>query len=523
VTTGRTLARAGLIVTSAFFASRLLGGVRSAVIGAEFGAGAELDSFLAAFRIPDVIFQLVAAGALSSALIPIVAGLHAGKEDARAWRVASTVTTLMMAVLLVLAVVVAVAAPIIVPAITYGFPAAQSAKTAELTRIMLLSPIFLALGSMATTLLNAQNRFGASAVAPLAYNGAIIGAAVLLGPTMGITGLAIGVVAGSICHLLVQLGPLRAIGFRYRPSVDVADPEARQALLLMAPRAIGLGASQLTFLVATALLSGQPPGSLTAFTFGFTLFQIPFGVIGVPIGVVALPTLSRDLARGDTDRYLMLLTRSLRLILFVMLPIVGLTMVLRTQVVTLVFDWGRFSAAGVAGTAAALLYLILALPSESLTAILARGFYAGRDTVTPVVAAVLAVAINTSFAILAIGSLGPAAVAIGIVLGSWVEAVFLVLVLRRRRPEFAAADVILAAPAMVLAAAAAAVVAALVLGASATAFGGDPSKLVVLVQLVASTGAGGLVYLALTRLFRVPEVTTLLELAIGALRREPDE
>ena len=102
MTTGRTLARAGLIVTSAFFASRLLGGVRSVVIGAEFGAGSELDSFLAAFRIPDVIFQLVAAGALSSALIPIVAGLHAGNDDERAWRVASTVTTLMMAVLLVL-------------------------------------------------------------------------------------------------------------------------------------------------------------------------------------------------------------------------------------------------------------------------------------------------------------------------------------------------------------------------------------------------------------------------------------
>jgi putative peptidoglycan lipid II flippase len=523
VTNGRTLARAGLIVTGAFFASRLLGGVRSAVIGAEFGAGPELDSFLAAFRIPDVIFQLVAAGALSSALIPIVAGLHAADEDARAWRVASTVTTLMMAVLLVLAAMVALAAPVIVPAITYGFPAAQSAKTAELTRIMLLSPIFLALGSMATTLLNTRNRFGASAVAPLAYNGAIIGAAVLLGPTMGITGLAIGVVAGSICHLLVQLGPLRAIGFRYRPSIDLADPEARQALLLMAPRAIGLGASQLTFLVATALLSGQPPGSLTAFTFGFTLFQIPFGVIGVPIGIVALPSLSRDLARGDVDSYLTLLTRSMRLILFVMLPIVGLTMVLRTEVVTLVFDWGRFSAAGVAATAVALLLLILALPSESLTAILARAFYASRDTATPVVAAVVAVAINTSFAILAIGSLGLAAVAIGIVLGSWVEVAFLVVVLRGRRPAFAAGSVAAAAPPMIVAAAAAAAVAALVLGASQAVLGVGLSKVAVLVQLVAATGAGGLAYLGVSRLFRVPEVGTLFDLAVAAVRREPAE
>lgn len=523
MTNGRTLARAGLIVTGAFFASRLLGGVRSAVIGAEFGAGPELDSFLAAFRIPDVIFQLVAAGALSSALIPIVAGLHASGEDARAWRVASTVATLMMSVLLVLAAVVALAAPVLVPAITYGFPAAQSAQTAELTRIMLVSPIFLALGSMATTLLNAQNRFGASAVAPLAYNGAIIGAAVFLGPTMGIGGLAIGVVAGSICHLLVQMAPLRAIGFRYRPSVDLADPEARQALLLMAPRAIGLGASQLTFLVATALLSGQPPGSLTAFTFGFTLFQIPFGVIGVPIGIVALPSLARDLARGDVDRYLMLLTRSMRLILFIMLPIVALTMVLRTQVVSLVFDWGRFSAAGIAGTALALLFLILALPSESLTAILARAFYADRDTATPVIAAVLAVAINTSFAIIAIGSLGLAAVAIGIVLGSWIEMSFLVLILGRRRPAFDAGSVVRGTPPMIVAAAAAGALAALVLMASQAALGVDPPKAGILIQLVAATGAGGLAYLAASRLFRVAEVRTVLEMTLAAVRREPAE
>jgi putative peptidoglycan lipid II flippase len=523
VTTGRTLARAGLVVTGAFLASRLLGGVRSAVIGAEFGAGPELDSFLAAFRIPDVIFQLVAAGALSSALIPIVAGLHATGEDARAWRVASTVATLMMAVLLVLAAVVALAAPVLVPAITYGFPAAQSAKTAELTRLMLLSPIFLALGSLATTLLNAQNRFGASALAPLAYNGAIIGAAVFLAPTMGITGLAIGVVAGSICHVLVQLGPLRTIGFRYRPSIDLADPEARQALLLMAPRAIGLGASQLTFLVATALLSGQPPGSLTAFTFGFTLFQIPFGVIGVPIGIVALPSLARDLARGDVDRYLMLLTRSMRLILFVMLPIVGLTMVLRTQVVSLVFDWGKFSAAGIAATAVALLFLILALPSESLTAILARAFYANRDTATPVIAAVVAVAINTSFAIIAIGSLGLPAVAIGIVLGSWLEMAFLVLVLGRRRPDFDAGSVVRAAPPMIVAAVAAAAVAALVLAASEAILGVDPPKAGILVQLVAATGAGGLAYAGVSLLLRVTEVRTLFEMAIAAVRPEPAE
>ncbi len=175
MTTGRGLARAGLIVTIAFLVSRLLGWVRLVVIGTTFGVNGETDTFFAAFRIPDLIFQLVAAGALSSALIPIVSGLLANGEEKRAWRVASTVANVMMAVLLVLALVVLVLAPAIVPAVTPGFSDAQQAQTIELTRIMLASPILLALGSLATSLLNSKNRFSASALAPIVYNLAIIG------------------------------------------------------------------------------------------------------------------------------------------------------------------------------------------------------------------------------------------------------------------------------------------------------------------------------------------------------------
>src|SRR5207249_3415881 len=166
-------------------------------------------------------------------------------------------------------------------------------------RIMLLSPILLAAAAVATSLLNAQGRFAASAVAPLVYNLAIIGAAIFLAPVLGVPGLALGVVIGALGHLLIQLRPLRATGFRYRPQVDLSDPDARQALVLMAPRALGLGASQVTFLVATSLASGLATGSVSAFTFAFTAFQIPLGVIGQPMGVVTLPSMSRDVARGD--------------------------------------------------------------------------------------------------------------------------------------------------------------------------------------------------------------------------------
>src|SRR6185369_5547107 len=129
----------------------------------------------------------------------------------------------------------------------------------------------LALGSVATSILNAQDRFGAAAMAPVVYNLAIIGGALILAPSMGVDALAIGVVAGSLLHLLVQLPGLRAAGFRYEPVIDIRDPHAQEALALMAPRAVGLGVTQLTFVVSTSLASGLAAGSITAFNVAFTI------------------------------------------------------------------------------------------------------------------------------------------------------------------------------------------------------------------------------------------------------------
>ncbi len=301
VTAAGGLARAGLIVSGAFLMSRVLGWVRLVVFAQQFDA-AELDPFFAAFRIPDLIFQLVAAGALSSALIPIVASLLERDDEAHAWHVISTVINLMLIALAVLAGLLFVLAPAVVRVIAPGFEGEQLEQTIVLTRIMLLSPIFLSMGAVATSVLNAGGRFAASAIAPSVYNLAIIGAALFLAPTFGVTGLAVGVVAGSLGHLLVQLQPLRRLGFRYAPTIDPDDPEARRALLLMAPRAFGLGAGQVTFIVVTALASTVALGAVTDFNYAFTILQIPIGIIGVPLGIVLLPSLSRDAAVGREVR-----------------------------------------------------------------------------------------------------------------------------------------------------------------------------------------------------------------------------
>ena len=519
VTSNRALARAGLVVSGAFLISRVLGWVRVVVIVNTFAPGRELDAFFAAFRLPDLIYQLVAAGALSSALIPIVAGLLASEEHRRAWRVVSTVTNLMLAALAVLAIGIGLAAPLIVPTFTGGFTPEQTALTVDLTRIMLLSPVFLALGSVATSVLNAQGRFAASAVAPIVYNLLIIGATVILAPSMGVAGVALGVVAGSVGHLLVQLPAVLGLGFRYQRRVEVDDPQARKALALMAPRAIGLGATQITFVVVTAVASTLGAGAITIFNAAFTLLQIPVGIIGVPLGVVVFPALSREAASGRVEEFAGLLSRGLRLLLFVMLPIAGIGMVLRREVVDLLFGYGGFDAAAIDLTAATLLAFLLGLTAHALIAVLARAFYARQDTITPVVAGLVSVAANTTLAVVLAAPLGLPGIGLAIALGAWLEFAILLVVLKRRVPQLAIRPVALVGIRALLATAAATGVAFALHGGLALVGPDDPGKLAVVVRMVVVGAVGLGTYALLAAALRIPELPSIVGVMADLLRR----
>ena len=526
-TTARSLARAGLVVSGAYLVARVLGYIRVVVIGTTFGAQDELDTFFAAFRIPDLIFQLVAAGAVASALVPMVSGMLARGENDHAWRVVSTLANLMVVGLLAFAAVAFVAAPVLVPVIAPGFAGEKLARTIDLTRLMLLAPMFLALGATATAALNGSQRFAASAIAPIVYDLAIIGAAVILAPGLGVTGLALGVVAGSLGHLLVQVPPLVRAGFRYLPRIDISDAQARLALALMGPRVIGLGVTQITFVVMTALASNLGTGAVSAYTIAFSLLQIPLGVIGVPLGIVIFPSLARELAVGRTDHYLEILTRSLRILAFVMLPITALGMVLRVQVVELLLGYGAFDRAAVQLTADTLLLFMLGLTAHSVIAVLTRAFYARQDTRTPMVAAVLAVAINTILAIALVGNLGLPAIGLAIAAAAWAEALLLLLVLRRR--EGPALDLGSLASAWLrmgigagLAGGAAATAISVLFGAANLGAGTDATlatKLWVLAQAVTGTLVGAATYTLVTWVLGVRELRTIVSILADLLRR----
>ena len=516
--TTRALARAGLIVTGLFLVSRILGYVRTVAIAAAVPVD-QLGPFFAAFRIPDFLFQLVAAGALSSALIPVITALFATDEEARAWRVVSTVTTLMLSALLVLAAIVLVLAPQLVAIIAPGFDERQLAQTTDLTRIMVLSPLFLAAGSVATSALNSRGRFAASGMAPLVYNLAIILGAVLLVPVFGIPGLAYGVVAGAAGHLLVQLPALVRAGARIRLRIDLGDSQARLALVLMAPRAVGLGATQIVFLVMTSLATTLGDSALAVFNFAFSLLQIPIGVIGVPLGVVLLPSLAREAATGGTEAFRRLLVRGLSLLGYVMIGIAALGIVVSEDVVRLLFGFAHIGEDAIVSTAMTLAVFLVGLTAHALIAVLARAFYALQDTRTPVLAALVAVAVNIVVANVLVGPLGLQGLALAIAVAAWLETLTLFLLLGRRVPGLGLAGVGGVMARSLVAALAGAAVAFGIEQGLRGAWGTDPGFVLVLVRATVAVAAGGAVVLGASIALRIQEPRTIVGVVVDLIRR----
>jgi putative peptidoglycan lipid II flippase len=287
----------------------------------------------------------------------------------------------------------------------------------------------------------------------------------------------------------------------------------------MAPRAFGLGAGQVTFIVVTALASTIGAGAVTDFNYAFTLLQIPIGVIGVPLGIVLLPSLSRDAAVGREAEFSALLTRALRLLVFVMIPIGGLGAVLRHELTDLLFGGGRLGAADLDLIASTLLWFLIGLAAHALIAVLARAFYARQDTLTPVLAAIAAVAINTTLAVALVGPLGLAGIALAIAIAAWVEAIALLVILRYRIETLRFGGLARVAVQAVVGTAIASVLAfgteALLRGA----VGSDPSVLVLIAVAGLVTALFAIAYAAVAVVLRIPELASIVEVMADLTRR----
>jgi putative peptidoglycan lipid II flippase len=508
--TGRVLVTASLILTVAALASRLLGWVRLLVIGSQFGATSELDAYFAAFRIPDAIFQLVVAGALSAALIPVFAGYRAREQDREAWRLASSVINLVVIALAGLSLLMAILAPLLVPIVAPGFDAPTTELTVRLTQVMLLSPVFIGMGAVVSGILNSYERFTVPAIAPLTYNLAIILAAILLAPMMGVHGLAVGVVAGSVAHLAIQLPQLRRVGQGYDFTIGLAHPGVRQVARLMGPRMLGLAAGQLNFIVSTVLASGLSVGSITAYNYAFQLSQIPVGVLGVSVAVALFPTLSRHAALGRLADIRHQVANSLRFLVFLAAPLTATMVVLAGLIAAVFFQYGLFTAESAERTGSALVFFSVGLTGHIVVHVLTRAFYAMQDTRTPVLWAVLAVALNVPLMAWLVGPMGVEGLALALSISALAEVVALVWALRRRIGPIEDGAVLRS---VLRSALAAAVASAAMLGGLVAARAALPTMLDDglgrVVALLALTAAGAVVYLGVASLLRSAEIDQL--------------
>ncbi len=517
---GRVLAQASLVLTVAALASRALGWLRLLVIGSQFGASRELDAYFAAFRIPDAIFQLVVAGALSAALIPVFQSYRAREEEVEAWRLASSVINLVVITLAGLSLLMAIFAPWIVPVVTPGFDAPTTELTIRMTRVMLLSPVFIGMGAVVSGILNSYERFAVPAIAPLLYNLAIIVAAIGLAPVMGVEGLAVGVAVGSLAHLVIQLPNLASVGQRYDLTVSLRHPGVRRVAWLMGPRTLGLAAVQVNFIASTLLASTLPEGSVTAYNYAFQLMQVPVGVVGVSIAIALFPRLSRDAALGRVREIRGQLAQALRVLLFVAAPLTAIMIVLRGPLTAVFFQYGLFSAQSTERTAQALLFFTIGLGAQVLVPVLARSFYAFQDTRTPVLWAVIAVALNVPLMAWLAGPMGVDGLALALSVTAILEVVGLVWALRNRLGGLHGTAI---ARSLVRSVAAGVAAALIMLGglqlSELWAGGLLDNALGRLVVLLVLAGIGGGIYLLVAGALRSPEIGELRRLVAGRFRR----
>ena len=512
--------RSAGIVAGAFVVSRILGLVREVVLASQFGTSEELSAYVSAFRIPDLLFLVIMAGAFGSAFIPVFSGFLGDGEDQAAWKLASVVLNVAGVCVIALSIATWLAAPGLVRIVVApdASPAAQ-ALTTDLMRILLFSPVFLGFGIAAKGILEGQDLFTLPAIAPIIYNAATIVGAVLLGPRIGVRGVAIGVVAGAIGFLVLQLPGVMRSGMRYSRSLDTRAQGVAEVGRLLAPRLVGQAAFQINFIAVTNLAWRTGEQSVSSLNYAWQLMMLPHGVLALSISTVILPTLSRLWQGGEIDAFRSTFSGAIRPLLFLSLPSAVMLFAFRVPVVQTLFQTGAFSARSTELVSAPLAYLAAGLVSYALVEALTRAYYAMHDTRTPVIAGIVIIALNIGLGLALLDRMGYLGLAVALSASTTVEAVILATVLHRRiggdRPGLWRW-----LWRLLLASLAAAVVATVLAGplAEVTVPGALP-KLIQLSVFVVAAAAVGLVFVGCAWILRMPELFDML--AIAARRLPP--
>jgi putative peptidoglycan lipid II flippase len=395
-----SIASAAVIIGAAGLVSRILGIVRDRVLASQFGAGDDLDIYYAAFRIPDLLLNLIIFGALSSAFIPIFISLIKKEESAKyndnkgAWDLANNLLNVLTIGLIAIGLVLVVLSPWLVPLITPGYSGDKLDTTVKMTQLIFLSPLLLGISGIFGGILQSFRRFLAFSLAPIMYNLGIIFGAVFLTGRFGVYGLAFGVIIGCMLHLLVQLPVAIRLGFKFKAIFRLKEQNFIKIIKLMGPRVLGLASSQINFIVITIFASFLAAGSLTIFNFANNLQGVAIGLIGVSFAIAAFPALSKSFSNKKETEFNETLMKTFRQIVFFIIPFSIVFIVLRVQIVRVILGAGKFNWEDTILTANSLGLFCFSLFAQALIPLLVRVFYARQNTLMPFIASLVSVIVN---------------------------------------------------------------------------------------------------------------------------------
>jgi putative peptidoglycan lipid II flippase len=434
------LARSAGVTGVATMASRVLGLVRDQILAWQFGAGNAMDAFNVAFRIPNLVRDLFAEGAMSAAFVPTFTRLLTTEGRESAWRLANNVITALLLITGILVVAGIVFAEPLVTAFA-GDYAAEPGKlplTVSLTRIMLPFLMLVALAAACMGMLNSLHHFFVPALSPAMFNVGTIICALTLVPLMpqfglpAIAAIAIGTLVGGFGQLAVQWPALVREGYGYRPVLDFNDESLRRVLVLMGPGTIGLAATQVNVFVNTVLATGEGTGAVSWLNYAFRLMYLPIGLFGVSVATAAVPAVSRHAARNDRAAIRRTMADGLSLMMMLNVPATVGLIVLATPIIRVIFERRAFTPADTAATAAALQFYAIGLVGYSVVRIASPTFYALNESRTPVRISIISVLANAVLNITLVRLLGYRGLALGTSIAALLNGAALMFLLRRR-------------------------------------------------------------------------------------------
>lgn len=416
--------------------SRGLGVFRDHLFATMFGADGvgiySLDTYYAAFRVPDLLYSILIYGTISVAFMPIFSEHLAKQKHAEAWKFTSNVLNLLLLFFLIIAGGIFVFAQPLMAIFVHGFSPEQIEQTAQLVRIMLLSPLFFAIAAIAIGVENSLQKFTAQALAPVLYNLGIIAGALLWGKNFGVYGLVWGVVFGAFLYMAIQLPGLFQSGFRWFPILSFKRADTREMFQLVLPRLISLSAIQFNLIFDTFLGSTLAVGSLTVLNLAQNLQSLPYGIISISVAITSFSLFTKYAAEKNLTKFHTELQKSVRVTFYLLIPAILGMFLLRTEIIRVVLEGGNFATEATEKTASTLAFFLLALIAQGLIPLCARAFFALKNTKLPLLISLIAMFVNILFSFYFSKKMGVHGLALANAIGMWTNFILLYFFLSQK-------------------------------------------------------------------------------------------